>query len=61
MPELTPKMLELFEAWCTRQGIEGKEKNEKFEQFKALVQRASYEPGEAIGIIAAQLISEPAT
>lgn len=54
-------MLELFEAWCTRQGIEGKEKNEKFEQFKALVQRASYEPGEAIGIIAAQLISEPAT
>ncbi len=58
---ITPKMLLLFEEYCKKKGIDGKEREAKFELFKKIAHRYVYEPGEAIGIIAAQSISEPAT
>lgn len=54
-------MIEKFEEWCKKNRIEGRQKEQAAEEFKRLVEKCSYEPGEAIGIIAAQSISEPAT
>ncbi len=58
---ISKKILDDFEEFCRKNKISGKEKEEKFEQLKKFIRRSSYEPGEAIGIIAAQSISEPAT
>ncbi len=61
MAELTSKMIEQFEKWCNQNEVTGREKEKKLEEFRKLMERSQYEPGEAIGIIAAQSISEPAT
>jgi len=58
---LTKKVLDQFEQYCIKNNITGKEKNEKLEKLKELMFKYNYEPGESIGIIAAQSISEPAT
>lgn len=58
---ITPKMLHAFEEYCKKNGIEGKAREEKLALLKKTAHRYIYEPGEAIGIIAAQSISEPAT
>ena len=55
------KALEIFEKYCTDNKITGKQKEEKFKKFLELLEKTSYEPLEAIGIIAAHSISEPAT
>jgi len=55
------KVLEEFDKYCEQKGITGKQKEEKLKDLIILVKRSSYEPGEAIGIVAAQSISEPAT
>jgi DNA-directed RNA polymerase subunit A" len=55
------KLMDEFEAFCKKNGISGKEKEEKFEQMKQRLERYIYEPGEAVGVVAAQSISEPAT
>lgn len=54
-------VLQEFEIFCAKNNITGKEKEEKLKQLKNMIKKASYEPGEAVGIIAAQSISEPAT
>lgn len=55
------KLMDEFEAYCKKNGISGKEKEQKFELLKQRLERYTYEPGEAVGIVAAQSISEPAT
>lgn len=55
------KIAEEFEAYCKKNGIAGREKEEKMELLKQRLEKYLYEPGEAVGIVAAQSISEPAT
>lgn len=61
MEELPKKVLDRFESLCKKYNITGKIKKEKIEELKKLIKKSSYEPGEAIGVVAAQSISEPAT
>jgi DNA-directed RNA polymerase subunit A" len=61
MPYLSKKVRDKFEQYCKEQGIEGNKKEELLEKLKTLITKYLYEPGEAIGVIAAQSISEPAT
>ncbi|MFH0832395.1 MAG: DNA-directed RNA polymerase subunit A'' [Candidatus Aenigmatarchaeota archaeon] len=58
---LQKKIIEKFELFCEKNDIKGKEKEEKLKLLEKLIEKYVYEPGEAIGIIAAQSISEPAT
>lgn len=55
------KIMDVFEEYCKKNNITGKEKGKKLELLKTLALKYMYEPGEAIGIVAAQSISEPAT
>lgn len=50
-----------FEAYCKKNGLTGKKKEDMLEKLKKLLEKYQYEPGEAIGVVAAQSISEPAT
>ncbi len=59
--EIPKNIMQKFEEYCKKNEIEGKEKEAKLEQLKQCLEKYIYEPGEAIGIIAAQSISEPAT
>ncbi|GEM_PF-1006017 len=59
--DLSKKTMEDFETFCKEQGLSEKQRAEKLELLKKLIQKFQYEPGEAIGVIAAQSISEPAT
>ncbi len=59
--KLPKTVMEDFEAYCKKNGFTGKVKEEKLKKLTQIFQRYKYEPGEAIGIIAAQSISEPAT
>lgn len=61
MTFVSKKILESFEKYCKARGIEGRKKEELLEKVKKGLVRYSYEPGEAIGVVAAQSISEPAT
>ncbi len=58
---LPQNILDRFEKYCKEKGLTGKEKEEKLKKLEAAFQKYIYEPGEAIGIVAAQSISEPAT
>ena len=59
--EIPKKVMDEFESYCKKHGIEGKQKEERLEKLRARIEKYKYEPGEAIGVIAAQSISEPAT
>jgi len=59
--ELSKKALERFEKWLSENDLTEKQRADAMEKFNELVTKTKYEPGEAIGIIAAQSISEPAT
>ncbi len=61
MTTIPKNIMDKFEAYCKKNGIEGKEKEAKLAQLEQWLEKYRYEPGEAIGIIAAQSISEPAT
>lgn len=50
-----------FEKYCKDNNLSTKEVEAKLALLGKLVEKYMYEPGEAIGIIAAQSISEPAT
>lgn len=50
-----------FYDWCARMKLSEKETSEKRKMLESLITKYLYEPGEAVGIIAAQSISEPAT
>ena len=60
--ELPKKILDQFEKYCKERNISGKKKEELLEKLKQrFLERYVYEAGEAIGIVTAQSISEPAT
>ncbi len=61
MAEIPRNIMERFDEYCKKNSISGKEKEQKLEKLKETIQNYMYEPGEAIGIVAAQSISEPAT
>ncbi len=61
MATIPKNVMQKFEEYCKKNGIEGKERAAKLEQLQQWLEKYMYEPGEAIGIIAAQSISEPAT
>ncbi|MBI2578902.1 MAG: DNA-directed RNA polymerase subunit A'' [Candidatus Aenigmarchaeota archaeon] len=61
MAYLSKEVLLKFEEYCRKHGIEGKKKEELLEKLNHLIVKYLYEPGEAIGVVAAQSISEPAT
>jgi len=58
---LSKAIMDDFEKWCKENNIAGKQKEAKLKQLEEIFKRASFEPGEAIGVITAQSISEPAT
>ncbi len=58
---LPKKLMEDFENYCKQNKIEGSNKEKLLEKLKVAIIKYRYEPGEAIGIITAQSISEPAT
>jgi DNA-directed RNA polymerase subunit A" len=55
------KLLEKFDVYCKDNNISEAEKKNLRKTVEELMKKYMYEPGEAIGIIAAQSISEPAT
>jgi DNA-directed RNA polymerase subunit A" len=59
--EIPIAVLEAFEKKCAELGLDKAKKAAALERLKKLIAKMRYEPGEAIGIIAAQSISEPAT
>ncbi|HLC76895.1 MAG TPA: hypothetical protein VJH04_01685 [archaeon] len=59
--KLAKKIMEDFEEYCKKNGISGKQREEKLAVLMKAIEKYKYEPGEAIGVIAAQSISEPAT
>src|SRR3990167_7060350 len=58
---ITQNVMKKFEEYCSKSGIDGKEKARKLKKLEEVMNRYLYEPGEAIGIIAAQSLSEHAT
>src|SRR3989338_11501025 len=61
MVKISKNIMDKFDEYCKKNGIEGKQREEKLAQMNQWLEKYMYEPGEAIGIIAAQSISEPAT
>ena len=59
--EIPAKILERFEKYCKENKIEGKAKQDRLKKLEQAWKKYIFEPGEAIGNIAAQSISEPAT
>jgi len=55
------KILSDFEKFCKEKNITGGKKEELMEKLREIYDKSSYEVGEAIGVIAAQSISEPST
>ncbi len=58
---ISKKLKKKFEEYCKENSIKGKKKKELKKKLEDLVEKSSYDPGEAVGVIAAQSISEPAT
>lgn len=59
--ELPEKIKIQIERFCKEYGLSEEKKKKLIEKMKQLYQDSLYEPGEAIGCVAAQSISEPAT
>jgi DNA-directed RNA polymerase subunit A" len=59
--ELPPQLMEDFEKFVEKEKLDSEEKMKLLEEIKREYLLRKYEPGEAIGIISAQSISEPST
>lgn len=59
--KLPKNIIKEFENFCRKNNISAKKKEELFKSLEKKYKHMLYEPGEAVGIIAAQSISEPAT
>ena len=59
--EIPDALMEKFDKYCNDHGITGDKRDRMLKEYAKFVQRSRYEPGEAVGVIAAQSISEPAT
>jgi DNA-directed RNA polymerase subunit A'' len=55
------KIMKRFEEYCEKNKIIGTEKEKKLKTLVKAMKKYLYEPGEAVGIVAAQSLSEPAT
>lgn len=58
---IAKKIMDDFDVYCEENNIKGNEKAKKLELLEKLILKYKFEPGEAIGIVAAQSLSEPAT
>lgn len=58
---LPQKIMEEINNFCSRKRLNRSQKNKLIKAIKEEYFKSSFEPGEAIGIISAQSISEPAT
>ncbi len=54
-------LIEKVEQYCEEKGYSESKKRELIKKFEDNMEKYLYEPGEAIGVVAAQSISEPAT
>ncbi len=59
--EIPDSLMEKFETYCEKKNISGDEKDRLLKKYVEFIRKSRYEPGEAVGVIAAQSISEPAT
>ncbi|MBI2543028.1 MAG: DNA-directed RNA polymerase subunit A'' [Candidatus Aenigmarchaeota archaeon] len=59
--ELPVRLIEEVDEVSRKMGLSKEKKDKLIEQIKKEYEKESFEPGESIGIIAAQSISEPAT
>ena len=59
--KLPEGVIQQFDEYCKKRNLTGKEKEKKLDFLTKLIETMKYEPGEAVGVIAAQSISEPAT
>ena len=59
--ELPPKILKDFEEACKEFKLNESQKKKALELTKKLYKKSCFEPGEAMGVVAAQSISEPGT
>ncbi|MBU5557940.1 MAG: DNA-directed RNA polymerase subunit A'', partial [Candidatus Aenigmarchaeota archaeon] len=59
--ELPPKLAESFKAACREFKLTESQKKRALERVLELYKKSCFEPGEAVGVIAAQSISEPGT
>ncbi len=58
---INEKIEKAVREYCKRKGYEKKKFNELMKRIEENAEKFLYEPGEAIGVVAAQSISEPAT
>ncbi len=58
---LPKPVLQEFEKYCEKNNISGKDKEAKLAVIEKMYKKSKYEAGEAVGIVAAQSLSEPAT
>ena len=61
MTELPLKIREEIDEYCKKNGIEGVKKHEIVEKVKHFYRMSMYDPEEAVGVVSAQSLSEPAT
>ncbi|MFH1237331.1 MAG: DNA-directed RNA polymerase subunit A'' [Candidatus Aenigmatarchaeota archaeon] len=61
MTDLPLKIREEIDDYCKKKGIEGEKKHEIVEKVKHFYRMSMYDPEEAVGVVSAQSLSEPAT
>lgn len=61
MTDLPLKIREEIDEYCKKKGIESEKKHEIVEKVKHFYRMSMYDPEEAVGVVSAQSLSEPAT
>lgn len=61
MRNLPLKIMEEIESYCKRKGLNEDAKQQMIEKVKPFYVRSLYDPEEAVGVVSAQSLSEPAT
>ncbi|MEE9323762.1 MAG: DNA-directed RNA polymerase subunit A'' [Candidatus Aenigmarchaeota archaeon] len=61
MKDLPLRIKEEIEEYCKKKGISEELRKEIFEKVRPFYKRALYDPEEAVGVVSAQSLSEPAT
>ncbi|MCD6274780.1 MAG: hypothetical protein J7J15_02015 [Candidatus Aenigmarchaeota archaeon] len=58
---MTEEIKRRFEEYCVEHKISGEKKKELKNKLEELIKRSKFEPGESLGIVTTQSLSEPAT
>jgi DNA-directed RNA polymerase subunit A" len=61
MERLPPKIRQEIDDYCKKKGLDEERKREISEKVRHFYKRALYDPEEAVGVVSAQSLSEPAT